>query len=111
MLTDEPLSTTALTESEPEIMSEAEPPPTVEPRAQKALESTAVRATFWIVMDYGASMALRVVNSLILTRLLMPEYFGLMTLVSTLVTGISLLSDIGLGPGVVQNARGDDPVL
>ena len=111
MLTDEPLSTTALTESEPEIMSEVEPPPTVEPRAQKALESTAVRATFWIVMDYGASMALRVVNSLILTRLLMPEYFGLMTLVSTLVTGISLLSDIGLGPGVVQNARGDDPAL
>jgi O-antigen/teichoic acid export membrane protein len=76
-----------------------------------ALESTAMRATFWTVADYGASMVLRVANSLVLTRLLMPEAFGLMTLVSTLVVGISLISDIGLGPSVIQNPRGDDPVL
>ncbi len=78
---------------------------------RKALESTALRATVWTVVDYGCSMALRVVNSLILTRLLMPESFGLMALVSTLIAGISLMSDIGLGPSVVQNPRGDDPIL
>ena len=78
---------------------------------RKALESTASRATFWTVMDYGFSMALRIVNSMILTRLLMPEAFGLMTLVSTLVVGISLLSDIGLNPSVIQSSRGDDPVF
>ena len=76
-----------------------------------ALESTALRATIWTVADYGSSMVLRVANSLILTRLLMPEAFGLMTLVTTLVVGISLISDIGLGPSVIQNPRGDDPVL
>ena len=76
-----------------------------------ALESTAIRATIWTIADYGFSMALRVANSLILTRLLMPEAFGLMTLVTTLVVGISLISDIGLGPSVIQNARGDEPVL
>jgi O-antigen/teichoic acid export membrane protein len=75
------------------------------------LESKAVHATFWTVTDYGCSMALRVVNSMVLTRLLMPEAFGLMTLVSTLVVGISLISDIGLGPSVIQNPRGDDPIL
>ena len=80
-------------------------------RARKVLESTAIRATFWTVMDYGCSMALRVVNSLVLTRLLMPESFGLMTLVTTLVVGISLISDIGLGPSVIQNPRGDEPAL
>jgi O-antigen/teichoic acid export membrane protein len=83
----------------------------VEHPTRKALESTAVRATFWTVMDYGCSMALRVVNSMVLTRLLMPEAFGLMTLVTTLIVGISLISDIGLGPSVIQNSRGDDPVL
>ncbi len=82
-----------------------------EKHARKALESTAVRATFWTVTDYGCSMALRVVNSMVLTRLLMPEAFGLMTLVSTLIVGISLISDIGLGPSVIQSPRGDDPVL
>jgi len=83
----------------------------VEGRARKALESTAMRATFWTVTDYGCAMALRIVNSLVLTRLLMPEAFGLMTLVTTLIVGISLVSDIGLGPSVIQSPRGDDPVL
>lgn len=79
--------------------------------ARKVLESKAMRATFWTVMDYGCSMGLRVVNSLVLTRLLMPESFGLMALVSTLVVGIGLISDIGLGPSVIQNPRGDEPAL
>src|ERR1700730_13654556 len=79
--------------------------------ADEALESAAIRATFWTVMDYGCSMALRVVNSVVLTRLLLPESFGLMALVATLVVGISLMSDIGLGASVIQNRRGDDPVL
>lgn len=82
-----------------------------EPIAKNELESAGVRATFWTVMDYGASMVIRVVSSVILTRLLMPESFGLMTLVSTLIVGISLMSDIGLGPNVIQSPRGDDPVL
>jgi O-antigen/teichoic acid export membrane protein len=83
----------------------------LETHARKRLESTALRATVWTVADYGFSMALRVVNSLVLTRLLMPESFGLMTLVTTLVVGISLISDIGLGPSVIQSPRGDEPVL
>jgi O-antigen/teichoic acid export membrane protein len=82
-----------------------------EAHARKALESKAMQATFWTVMDYGCSMALRVINSLVLTRLLMPESFGLMTLVTTLVVGISLISDIGLGPNVIQSPRGDEPTL
>ncbi len=56
-------------------------------------------------------MGLRVVNSMVLTRLLMPESFGLMTLVTTLIVGIGLMSDLGLAPSVIQNPRGDDPVL
>ncbi len=79
--------------------------------ATKVLESTAILATFWTVMEYGCSMALRVVNSLILTRLLMPESFGLMALVMTLIVGIGMMSDIGLGPSVIRSPRGDDPVL
>jgi O-antigen/teichoic acid export membrane protein len=56
-------------------------------------------------------MGLRVVNSMVLTRLLLPEHFGLMTLVTTLIVGISLLSDIGLSPSVIQSPRGDNPVF
>ena len=70
-----------------------------------------MRATLWTVMDYGCSMGLRVVNSIILTRLLIPESFGLMALVTTLVVGINQISDIGLGPSVIQSARGDEPIF
>jgi O-antigen/teichoic acid export membrane protein len=83
----------------------------VEGPARNVLESLAARATFWTVMDYGCSMGIRVINSAILTRLLMPEAFGLMALVATLIVGVSLMSDIGLGPNVIQSRRGDDPVL
>jgi O-antigen/teichoic acid export membrane protein len=79
--------------------------------ARNVLESLAARATFWTVIDYGCSMALRVVNSVVLTRLLRPESFGLMALVATLIVGISLMSDIGLSASVIQSRRGDDPVL
>jgi len=95
--------------SEPDQVTEK--PIKAKARADEALESAAIRATFWTVMDYGCSMALRVVNSVVLTRLLLPESFGLMALVATLSVGISLMSDIGLGPSVIQNRRGDDPVL
>jgi O-antigen/teichoic acid export membrane protein len=78
---------------------------------RKALENTALKATVWTVLDYGSSMALRVVNSLILTRLLMPESFGLMALVSTLIVGVTLMSDIGLAPSVIRSPEGDEPVF
>ena len=55
-------------------------------------------------------MALRVVSSLVLTRLLVPAYFGEMTLLMTLITGITLLADIGIAQSVIQSPRGDDPV-
>jgi O-antigen/teichoic acid export membrane protein len=55
-------------------------------------------------------MALRVISSLVLTRLLLPAYFGEMTLLMTLITGITLLADIGIAQSVIQSPYGDDPV-
>ena len=52
---------------------------------------------------------LRLVNSYILTRLLFPEAFGQMILVTTVIVGITMLSDIGLAPSVIQSVRGDEP--
>jgi O-antigen/teichoic acid export membrane protein len=74
-----------------------------------ALESRALNATFWTIVQYGAGQGLRLVNSYILTRLLVPEAMGQMTLVTTLIVGITMLSDIGLAPSVIQSPRGDEP--
>ncbi len=91
-----------------------EPSPQTVPkqaRPLRALENTALRAAFWSILEYGSGTGLRVVSSLVLTRLLLPAYFGEMTLVATLIMGINLLSDIGLVPSVIQSPRGDDPLF
>lgn len=76
-----------------------------------ALESRAVNASFWTMLSYGSSIPLRLINSLLLTRLLAPQYYGEVTLVTTFIVGVSMLSDIGLVPSVIQSKNGDDPVF
>jgi O-antigen/teichoic acid export membrane protein len=61
------------------------------------------------VLDFGGSQGLRLLSNLLLTRLLFPEAFGLMALVSVIMVGLALFSDTGIQPLIVQNEKGDDP--
>jgi O-antigen/teichoic acid export membrane protein len=81
------------------------------PLQMRALEKKALKASIWSIIEYGSGTCLRIVSSLVLTRLLAPAYFGEIALVSTLTLGISFLSDIGLAPSVIQSKRGDDPAF
>lgn len=60
------------------------------------------------VFGYGATQALRLGSNLILTRLLFPEAFGMMAIVSIVLFGVTMLSDVGILQSVIQNPRGDD---
>lgn len=73
------------------------------------LMARVIRSASWIVLGYGASQAIRLASNLILTRLLFPEAFGLMALISVVTVGLTLFSDIGIGPSIAQSKRGDDP--
>ncbi len=42
-----------------------------------------------------------------LTRLLAPDAFGLMAIVVILLTGLEMLSDVGIDASLIQNRRGD----
>src|ERR1700733_1425803 len=77
----------------------------------RGLESSALRGTFWVVIFYGLSMALRLGSSIVLSRLFLPQYFGLMTLVTTVIVGINLFSHVGLQESIIQDPRGDVPVF
>lgn len=61
--------------------------------------------------SYAITQALRLASNLILTRLLFPEAFGIMALVSVVLVGLSMFSDIGVGPAISQHKRGDDPAF
>jgi len=75
--------------------------------AEKIL--VAVRGAAWTAAGYGGSQAFRLVSTLVLARhLLAPEAFGLVALVNVFLTGLDMLSDLGIGMDVVQHRRGDD---
>lgn len=74
----------------------------------KSLKSAALRGSTFELIGYGATQILRLVSSLILTRVLFPEAFGLAALVAIFNQGLIMLSDVGVEQSVVQNPRGDD---
>lgn len=63
---------------------------------------TMLKGMFWITIDKYSGLALSVVISMVLARLLTPDEFGLVALASVLITFISLLSNMGLGPAIIQ---------
>ncbi|MDZ4216477.1 MAG: oligosaccharide flippase family protein [Rhodocyclaceae bacterium] len=68
-----------------------------------------LRAAGWLFAGNLSAQVLRLASSLILTRLLVPEAFGLMAAVSTLYFGLLMFSDLGIWQSVVRSRRGDDP--
>lgn len=69
------------------------------------------RSATWSILSHGGAQLLRFVSNIVLARLLFPEAFGLMVIVNTLLQGLHLFSDIGIGPSIIQNARGNDPAF
>ena len=70
-----------------------------------------LRSSSWIILGYGASQAFRLISNLILAKLLFPEAFGLMALISVITLGLILFSDVGIAPSIAQSDRGDDPAF
>src|SRR5713226_8163629 len=71
----------------------------------------AMRGGAWTMVGYIASQALRLASTLVLARMLVPQAFGLVALVSVVLSGLEMLSDLGIGMDVVQHPRGDDPLF
>jgi len=74
-----------------------------------SLKARLIRSSGLTVIGYGTSQVLRLASNLILTRLLFPEAFGMMVLISVFMMGLAMFSDLGIGPSIMQNKRGDDP--
>ncbi len=75
----------------------------------RSLKQRVLRGSAWTVGGFAASQGIRLVSNLIVSRLLFPEAFGLMALVFTFLSGLEMLSDLGIGPNIIQSDRGEDP--
>jgi O-antigen/teichoic acid export membrane protein len=81
----------------------AEPSPPV-----STLRSRILRGTFFEIAGFGSQQVLRLASNLILTRMLFPAAFGLASIVSLFTTGLIMISDVGVGPCIIQSKRGDE---
>jgi O-antigen/teichoic acid export membrane protein len=72
------------------------------------LQARVLRASGWMVIQHGASLSLRLASTLLMTRLLAPEAFGMMAVVHALMTGLWLISDLGLSQSIIVHERGNE---
>jgi O-antigen/teichoic acid export membrane protein len=76
--------------------------------AVQSLKQRTINSAIWTLLGYGSSQVLRFGSNLILARLLVPQDFGLMSIINILLMGIVLFSDIGIVQSIVNNPRGED---
>lgn len=63
-------------------------------------------AAVWVFVGMALTNAIRLLSNLLLTHLLAPDLYGLMTVGNVIVAALIMLSDIGLIQSVLQNPRG-----
>lgn len=88
------------------------PLPSPASRASRpSLRQRVLRAGSWTLGGHVAIQALRLGGNLVMTRLLVPEMFGVMAIAFVFMTGLTLFSDMGISQNIVQSRRGSDPVF
>jgi O-antigen/teichoic acid export membrane protein len=70
-----------------------------------------LRAGGWTVAGFALSQAIRFGANLVMTRLLVPEMFGVMAIAMMIMYALALFSDLGLRQSIVQSRRGREAVF
>src|SRR5262245_53429100 len=73
-----------------------------------SLKKRVLRAGTWSLAGHGLSQAIRFGSNLLMTRLLVPDMFGVMAIASILAMCLALFSDLGLRQNIIQSKRGSD---
>ncbi len=83
--------------------------PAAAPRG--GLRERILRAGSWTLLGHMSGMILRLASTLIMTRILVPEAFGIMAIASVVQIVVALLSDIGIRQAIVQSRRGHEALM
>ena len=70
-----------------------------------------IKAGAWVLTGRLSNQLIRLISNLILTRLLVPEMFGLMSFIGVLMAGLTLFTDFGLGQNITQSKRSTEQVF
>jgi O-antigen/teichoic acid export membrane protein len=76
-----------------------------------SLKQRILRAGSWTLAGQVLSQVIRLGSNLVMTRLLAPEMFGVMSIAITVGMILGMLSDLGLNQNIVQSKRGEEPAF
>jgi O-antigen/teichoic acid export membrane protein len=76
--------------------------------SMSSVKRLAIKGIFWTIAGDGITQIIRFGSHLILTRLLVPELFDLVSLAYLLIAVVNVFSDIGLKLSIIQNQRGEN---
>jgi O-antigen/teichoic acid export membrane protein len=75
------------------------------------LNGSTFNAGFWVLASQVGTQTMRLLTSILLTRLLSPDAFGLIAIAMTLVTAIYMVSDLGLRQIIVTSENAGSPLF
>jgi hypothetical protein len=78
---------------------------------RQGLRALVVRGSVVTLAGFGGAQVLRLVSSIVLTRLLNREAYGLYRLANVFLEGLAFFTAIGSGPAVIRDPRGDEPIF
>ena len=70
--------------------------------ANRNLKEKSVQAALYMATGSGVDFILRLISTIILARLLLPEYFGLVAMVTAVTGLVDMIRDLGLSIATVQ---------
>lgn len=62
-----------------------------------------MKGSIWTIAGFGSEMFFRMFSSLILTRIFLPEVFGIMAIITAIMVGMTMLSEVGVRTSLIQN--------
>jgi O-antigen/teichoic acid export membrane protein len=78
---------------------------------RQSLKGRVLSAGVWSLVGFGLNYAIRLGSSLVMTRLLVPQMFGVMAIAQMVLMGLAMFSDVGLTQNIIQSRRGADPIF
>jgi O-antigen/teichoic acid export membrane protein len=76
-----------------------------------SLKQRVLSAGVWSLAGHATTQTIRFGSNLLMTRLLIPEMFGVMAIATTVMVAMGMFSDFGLKQNVIQSKRGSHPVF
>lgn len=72
-----------------------------------SLKSEVVRGSFWLGSANGFEQLLRLIRNMILTRILLPEVFGLMAIIMAINVFFESFTEVGIRQAIIHSPEGE----